>query len=84
MTKEIELDVYSTKITVSQAIEKGKEFTEAIDIAHMINMLIFKQTDNKTSKQITFILGDIRRFCAALEHEILEQRREESKKDDTS
>jgi len=79
MTKEIELDLYNTKLTVAQATEKGKEFMEAIDIAHMINMLIFKQTDYKTTKQIYFILGDVRRFCNALEYELLEMRKERLK-----
>jgi len=79
MNKEIELDVYNTKMTVAQAVEKGKEFMEANDSSHMINMLIYKQTDNKTFKQIAYILGDIRRFCNALEHELLEQKREQLK-----
>jgi hypothetical protein len=79
MTKEIELDIYNIKMTVTQATEKGKEFMEAVETAQMINMLIFKQTDNKTSKQIGYILGDIRRFCNSLEHELLEQRRESMK-----
>jgi len=74
MTKEIEIDLFTTKMTVSQAVEKGKEFVEAVEIAQMINTLIFKQTDNKTSKQIGYILGDVRRFCNSLEHELLEMR----------
>ncbi len=74
MTKEIEIDLFTTKMTVSQATEKGKEFIEAVEIAQMINTLIFKQTDNKTSKQIGYILGDVRRFCNSLEHELLEMR----------
>lgn len=74
MTKEIEIDIFNTKMTVTQAVEIGKEFIEAVETTKMINMLIFKQTDNKTSKQIGYILGDIRRFCNALEHELLEKR----------
>lgn len=79
--KEIEIDIFSTKMTVTQATEKGKEFVEAAEIAQMINTLIFKQTDNKTSKQIGYILGDVRRFCNTLEHELLEMKREHFKKE---
>ncbi len=37
MTKEIESDLFTTKMTVSQAVEKGKEFVEANEISKMIN-----------------------------------------------
>lgn len=82
MNKEIEIDVFNTKMTVTQATEKGKEFVEAVEISKMINTLIFKQTNNKTSRQIGFILGDVRRFCNALDHELLEMKREILKKGD--
>jgi len=73
----IEIDTYITKATVAQATEKGLEFIEAIDTAKMINMMIFKQTDNKTGKQISVIIGEIRRFCNGLECELLQQKKNE-------
>ncbi len=76
MTKEIEIDLFTTKMTVSQATERGKEFVEAGEISKMINTFIYKQTDYKTSKQTSFILGEVRRFCNVLEHELHEQRKE--------
>ncbi len=82
MNKKIELDIFNTKMTVAQAVVKGKEFIEAVEIAQMINILIFKQTDNKTSKQIGYILGDVRRFCNSIEHELLEVRRQKIMKGD--
>ena len=76
MSKEIEIDIFTTKMTVSQAVERGREFVEANEISKMINIFIYKQTDNKTSKQISFVLGEVRRFCNVLEHELHEQKKE--------
>jgi len=73
--KVIEIDTYNTNMTVSQATEKGQEYIEALDTSRMINMLIFKQTDNKTAKQISLILGEVRRFCNDIEHELFERNR---------
>lgn len=72
---EIEIDIFNEKMTVAQAVEIAKKFAEAKEISQMINSLIFTQTDNKTSWQINYILGDVKRFCNAMEHELLEMRR---------
>lgn len=72
MSKEIELDVYHTTMTVAQATENGKKFMEALDTAHMINMLIYKQTDNKTRKQIMVGKLDCRLSTIKLINESLE------------
>ena len=73
--RTIQNDIFDAQITASEAIEQGKIFVEAQEVAKTINYFVFNEIYDLKPKQRVFIMGDLRRFLNVLEMEFLEEKK---------
>ena len=73
--RTIQNDIFDASITASEAIEQGKLFVEAQEVAKTINHFVLNEIFELKSKQRAFVIGDLRRFLNVLEMEFLEEKK---------